>query len=882
MPVLILPICVTLHAVTLDWVPLGDPGVGGRITSLAVSPHNSNIVLAGGDILAVARSSDGGSNWDSTSGFSGTQEIEDFTFHPSDTAQVWVGTVNGPYKSADAGITWTKKRTGFPAQSYGTFVAPVQQVVVDADNGTRLLAFTGNRRGSNGINANTNVGLCYVSTDGGENWASLSTLSSGSNVYHVVYKTGSGNTLYAATAAGFYRSGDDGVSWTKITAGLPTGAISWVTVSPANGNTLWVTSPDNGVYQSTDGGTTFAARNGTSPSNLPVGSAQNWGNVECSPINASVLYACSREGNRGTWRSTDAGATWGKGTTSGGSPYPNYQDCSVLALDPDNTTRAFTGTNTDIWRTTNGSTWTNVSSTVSGSGWAGTGYSGQVPFEFKWNPWNLNEAMMCAMDSGKFITRDNFDSWVWGGGGRGTGLPDWNGLVDVAFTNTSGASEVIYLTMNQNGDNRLLRTANGGASWSTVTAPTTSGSYTSVVAHPTQTNRVWVVRNGDIYYSSTSGSSWTNLSSAMTGVGVLVADKDCTRFYAAGDDVFKSTDGTAFTDLNYPLDNVNRVKIEPGNVDRIYVVNRTGSNSYDRGVRLYNGTSWSTVVADGASSINNISEVAIDPSDTSRILVGTTVDPFTSPTGEQGVWMREGGVWTQQNLGLAARRITTLTFRPDGSGVVVAGVSGRGFFATNTNPPITLNGLAADGEVSSAAAGDGGGTVGSITGGTSRVGKHISGGTTLYNEVIVFQLPSVGSISNPFASASFSVGLTSNGNTFGNFSVDLYGLGTSGSSAISGADYFVGGNDTTDASKIVDNFVSWPNSGSTPSTGVKTTAAAALVNYLNAQYNGGAGAGLYVFFRLSPDTAPAQFKGGVFATSENATATLRPTIVLTR
>ncbi|PIW12913.1 MAG: hypothetical protein COW34_12515, partial [Armatimonadetes bacterium CG17_big_fil_post_rev_8_21_14_2_50_66_6] len=86
----------------LHWAPLYEPGCGGWITSVAVSPHDSKRVLVGGDVMGVGVSEDGGDSWQSTFGFR-MWEINDFTFHPTDPKVIWVGTLGGPYVSTDGG-----------------------------------------------------------------------------------------------------------------------------------------------------------------------------------------------------------------------------------------------------------------------------------------------------------------------------------------------------------------------------------------------------------------------------------------------------------------------------------------------------------------------------------------------------------------------------------------------------------------------------------------------------------------------------------------------------------------------------------------------------------------------------------------------------------
>ncbi len=120
--------------------------------------------------------------------------------------------------------------------------------------------------------------------------------------------------------------------------------------------------------------------------------------------------------------------------------------------------------------------------------------------------------------------------------------------------------------------------------------------------------------------------------------------------------------------------------------------------------------------------------------------------------------------------------------------------------------------------------------------------------------VMPFQLPDFGAVANPFLSASFSCNISSyTGTPVGNG--DLYGLGRRASATVLTNDYWAGTSavDPTDATVLQGNLLLSP-----PATGIVSSSSAgstALANYLNAQYAGGAGAGQFVFLRLSTDTA---------------------------
>lgn len=175
---------------------------------------------------------------------------------------------------------------------------------------------------------------------------------------------------------------------------------------------------------------------------------------------------------------------------------------------------------------------------------------------------------------------------------------------------------------------------------------------------------------------------------------------------------------------------------------------------------------------------------------------------------------------------------------------------------------------------------DGGGTA-TATGATATFGRNGTG-NNVSNLVFVFQLPEWGNIANPFVTADFTAYIKSQRNTFSG-TVDLYGLTARSTSAPAASDFFVGGNDVTGATKLMDTFQA--DTGTNPADGAaRSTNAAgdlALRNYLNAQYAGGAGAGDFVFLRLSHEALPASFKEYTFYTAEQAGTSLDPVITCT-
>lgn len=62
--------------------------------------------------------------------------------------------------------------------------------------------------------------------------------------------------VYAAGPAGFFRSGDGGLTWTKADDGLAEEPLA-VALDPASPETLFVVTTDGSVWKSNDGATTW-------------------------------------------------------------------------------------------------------------------------------------------------------------------------------------------------------------------------------------------------------------------------------------------------------------------------------------------------------------------------------------------------------------------------------------------------------------------------------------------------------------------------------------------------------------------------------------------------------------------------------------------------
>ena len=123
--------------------------------------------------------------------------------------------------------------------------------------------------------------------------------------------------------------------------------------------------------------------------------------------------------------------------------------------------------------------------------------------------------------------------------------------------------------------------------------------------------------------------------------------------------------------------------------------------------------------------------------------------------------------------------------------------------------------------------------------------------------VMVFQLPDLGAIDDPFQTASFQGYLTQTV-TSGGVGGDLYGIARRDAPDILNSDYY-GGTDTEDpnAVRLQDDLLVEDMAINAPVL-TSPVGNANLIDFLNTQYAGGAGIGDYVFLRLNVDADTTQ------------------------
>ena len=707
----------------LQWQPLGEPGSGGRIDAVAVSPHDSARVLVAGDILGSGLSTDAGRTWGPTFGWQ-SWEHSSFAFHPSDPNVVWAATASGPHESTDGGRTWTPRRVGLPASTGYGYPAAVETIIFDAGDPARktLIAFGGDHRqfkDSGNPDQVPNYGKIWRSQDAGRSWSlhgtvpTGSTTAAGNNVMAATYGAGSHETLWAAVAdSGVFRSSDDGGTgtWQRRSNGLPALGngvrVTGLAAHPTNANVLFATvgtvqgNANNrarvgGVFRTTDAGLNWSRvedgdANGYWPPNfLHVDVGADGNTIWASDDNWG--------GGKGLYKSTDGGTRWSHvltqsnlaAKTVGGTP---FDGASVGAwwveIDPRNASVVYAGSSDALFKTADGGeTWDDVLSTAAdGGGFRGTGFTG----------WVANNAEFSPFDSGRLVVQ-GFDRLLAGVSDDGCqsfklnqpGLPDFNGGVDAAFA----ADGTMFAALGQgNSGKQIARSTDGGATWQVLASPSsTSARAQGVHVDRSNANRVWAVV-GDKLYRSTNAAgaagavTWQAISVDAKQVRQLepvLAYQDDFYLATGGGVYYTNNGGDSFTPLGGPSNRV-KLSVDPNNGNVVYAA--SNGDARDHGVwrRDRFAASWTEFALPGGAEYW-AKDVAVDPTNSRRLAVATSQDPYADVSRATGVWMSDdgGATWRQENAGLAMLRVNAITFSPDGSRLI-AGTGGRGFFVAPT------------------------------------------------------------------------------------------------------------------------------------------------------------------------------------------------------
>ncbi len=188
-------------------------------------------------------SHDAGRTWQELAGLHG-QSIRAFAQSPSDPRILIAGTLQGVFRSSDAGATWQ-----LISPEGSREIHEVESVAIDPRNPEVIYAGTWH--------------LPWKTADGGAHWEIIKQgLIVDSDVFSMVVDPDRPNILYLSACSGIYKSENAGLRFRKV-QGIPSEArrTRVLRQDPNHLETVYAGTTE-GLYKTTDGGRTFRRMTG--------------------------------------------------------------------------------------------------------------------------------------------------------------------------------------------------------------------------------------------------------------------------------------------------------------------------------------------------------------------------------------------------------------------------------------------------------------------------------------------------------------------------------------------------------------------------------------------------------------------------------------------
>jgi photosystem II stability/assembly factor-like uncharacterized protein len=391
----------------------------------------------------------------------------------------------------------------------------------------------------------------FLSGDNGMSWSGV---NAGLPSDYVVALEVSGTDVFAGTLNnGVFHSSDNGANWTAVNTGLTSSHINTLTISGAN---IFAVTVGKGIFLSTNNARSWA----------PMNSGLTDSSVYTLGVLGSDLYAGTQKGR--VFRSTDNGASWSEADSglSGDWVY------SFAGLGKNIFAGTYRG---GVFRSTNnGATWTEVNSGLTNK---------------RVTTLAVESSMLFAGTDGSGIFRssDNGQNWS----AVNTGLTN-------TYISTLAVSDSNIFAGTSDG--KLFRSTNNGNNWDPLnTSLTYSGVSSLVVAGEyffAGTPTVGVFRTAN------KGTTWLPVNSGLMNTHINTLAASGSNLYAgtAGGGVFRSiNNGTSWNDVNTGLTRtlVNALYISDANLfagtdSGIFISTNNGANwsEINTGLKTINGT----------------------------------------------------------------------------------------------------------------------------------------------------------------------------------------------------------------------------------------------------------------------------------------------------
>ena len=639
------------------WTNLGPVNIAGRCTPIAIDPLDHTHMFIGAASGGLWVTSNAGASWEPVDDNLPTLAVGAILFDENTPSTIYIGTGEGNFssdaifgvgvmRSTDGGLTWSIHGTGLDWQ-IGDGKC-VEKLVMDPTNGVLIAATTA------GVYRLDNTGT-WTQTLAGTATGLLRHPTNTSEYYAVIGKTNGG------TANGFYKSIDDGLTWTKITGtGWPaTHGRADIALCTSQPNILYagITVGSSGVmlgiYKSTDGGENWVLANN---SDNHYG-GQGWYDlvIAVDPTNPNKVYS----GGIDIWTSTNGGTTFTHRTQWNlppGNPQYVHADQHGWAFHPDNPAHVYACCDGGVFESfDSGINWDEIT----------TGMTTMQFYDIDVAQNNVGMSVGGTQDNGTNV-RNGTDSWMRSLGGDGFHC-------NIDYSKADTLYEEYY-----NGNHH--RSYNGGNSLSRIMSGIgENGAWDTPVHLDYQNTAILYTAHQKIYKTTNRGSLWVAKSGVLPGLGSAIAQapSDPTVLYcgySAIRNIHLSTDrGETWSNCactGLPGRVLMRLKVHPTIPSTVYAT-YSGFSTNNVWKSTDSGSTWTSI--SGNLPALPVGAIAIDPLDPNVIYVGTDL----------GVWRTEdaGVSWLPYGVGLPNAVIGDLKI-VENQRLLRAGTYGRGLWET--------------------------------------------------------------------------------------------------------------------------------------------------------------------------------------------------------
>jgi photosystem II stability/assembly factor-like uncharacterized protein len=518
-------------------------------------------------------------------------------------------------------------------------------------------------------------------------------------------------TIYVAAAGGgVWKTVDGGDSWTALTDDQPTLTMGAIALAPSDPQIIYAGTGEadgigpnflanyspttfygRGVLKSEDAGATWTLLGND------VFDRRSIARIAVDPNDANTVYVAVGEpgfnglnGNEGIWRSMDGGQTWVNTTAASGLPDDQpYTDVIMDPSDPEHLFTAIgnpTGNDADgLYETTDGgATWT-----ASGGGTFPTGRAdGRITLaNSPSDPLRLYAAITrgSGINSGmlyRFLRSDNGGaSWV-----TLTGIPNYlgqQGNYDTTLAVDPTNPDRVYAA-GQGGPGAVIESMDAGVTWTGIAVGESGmdGPHNDHHAAGFDANGlyldgndagIWRLDDPDV-----GAIHWTDLNTNLqltTFIGIALDPADPTIAYGGSQDTGteKYTGDPAWYQVR-PNDG-GYVRVDPANPQTVY-------HEYF-GISLERsddgGATWTTKTTGISGSGNFYLPYVLDPSNPTRLVLGTNRVFETTDGGDSWTPLSTVGMngWTVNSP------IDSVAVAPSDVNTIYASAGGHVFVTTD-------------------------------------------------------------------------------------------------------------------------------------------------------------------------------------------------------